>query len=96
MIHRRGRRGASIALLATALAAVVVGAPATAQSPAPAKSAVRSSEAVQAGREIYNRSCTMCHGQDGTAGVRDATAAKAAWTSFCRALFASAEFRYLN
>ena len=35
-------------------------------------------------------------GQDGTAGVRDATAAKAAWTSFCRALFASAEFRYLN
>lgn len=28
------------------------------------------SEAVQQGREIYNRSCTMCHGQDGTAGDR--------------------------
>lgn len=35
-------------------------------------------------------------GQSGAAGVRDADAAKAAWTSFCRALFASAEFRYLN
>jgi len=28
--------------------------------------------------------------------ARDADAAKAAWTSFCRALFASAEFRYIN
>jgi cytochrome c553 len=35
-------------------------------------------------------------GQDGANGVRDARAADAAWTSFCRALFASAEFRYLN
>ncbi|HSI14012.1 MAG TPA: DUF1553 domain-containing protein, partial [Chthoniobacter sp.] len=35
-------------------------------------------------------------GQSGAAGVRDADAAKAAWTSFCRALFASAEFRYIN
>ena len=35
-------------------------------------------------------------GASGAAGVRDAEAAKAAWTSFCRALFASAEFRYLN
>ena len=35
-------------------------------------------------------------GQSGAAGVRDAGAANAAWTSFCRALFASAEFRYLN
>jgi hypothetical protein len=35
-------------------------------------------------------------GQSGAAGVRDAEASKAAWTSFCRALFASAEFRYLN
>jgi hypothetical protein len=35
-------------------------------------------------------------GQDGATGVRDAVAAKAAWTSFCRALFASAEFRYIN
>jgi putative heme-binding domain-containing protein len=25
---------------------------------------------VQQGRDIYNRSCTMCHGQDGTAGDR--------------------------
>ena len=25
---------------------------------------------IQQGREIYNRSCTMCHGQDGTAGDR--------------------------
>jgi putative heme-binding domain-containing protein len=29
-----------------------------------------SSEMIQQGREIYNRSCTMCHGQDGTAGDR--------------------------
>ena len=29
-------------------------------------------------------------------GLRDAADVKAAWTSFCRALFASAEFRYLN
>ncbi len=35
-------------------------------------------------------------GENGTAGVRDAAGARAAWTSFCRALFASAEFRYLN
>jgi hypothetical protein len=35
-------------------------------------------------------------GESGVAGVRDAATAKAAWTSFCRALFASAEFRYLN
>ncbi len=34
--------------------------------------------------------------ETGVAGVRDAEASKAAWTSFCRALFASAEFRYLN
>ena len=27
-------------------------------------------EVSQHGREIYNRSCTMCHGQDGTAGDR--------------------------
>jgi hypothetical protein len=35
-------------------------------------------------------------GQNGAAGVRDGSATKAAWTSFCRALFASAEFRYVN
>jgi hypothetical protein len=35
-------------------------------------------------------------GQAGVAGVHDAEASKAAWTSFCRALFASAEFRYVN
>jgi hypothetical protein len=35
-------------------------------------------------------------GQTGAAGVHDAEASKAAWTSFCRALFASAEFRYVN
>jgi putative heme-binding domain-containing protein len=28
------------------------------------------SEAASQGRDIYNRSCTMCHGQDGTAGDR--------------------------
>ena len=28
--------------------------------------------------------------------LKDAQDVKAAWTSFCRALFASAEFRYLN
>jgi hypothetical protein len=30
------------------------------------------------------------------AGPKDGDAAKAAWTSFCRALFAAAEFRYLS
>ncbi len=35
-------------------------------------------------------------GDTGPSGVRDASDVKAAWTSFCRALFASAEFRYLN
>jgi hypothetical protein len=39
---------------------------------------------------------SWARGQSGAAGVRDADAAKAAWTSFCRALFASAEFRYVN
>jgi hypothetical protein len=35
-------------------------------------------------------------GDKSTAGVRDAEDTRAAWTSFCRALFACAEFRYLN
>jgi hypothetical protein len=35
-------------------------------------------------------------GDDQPAGVRGDEAIKAAWSSFCRALFASAEFRYLN
>jgi len=34
------------------------------------KPAAALSAGVQQGREIYNRSCTMCHGQDGTAGDR--------------------------
>jgi putative heme-binding domain-containing protein len=34
------------------------------------KPAQGSSERAQQGREIYNRSCTMCHGQDGMAGDR--------------------------
>jgi cytochrome c oxidase cbb3-type subunit 3 len=40
--------------------------------PAPAAQASReiSPGVIQQGREIYNRSCTMCHGQDGTAGDR--------------------------
>lgn len=29
-----------------------------------------SADTIQEGRSIYNRSCTMCHGQDGTAGDR--------------------------
>lgn len=29
-----------------------------------------SPESIQQGRSIFNRSCTMCHGQDGTAGDR--------------------------
>jgi putative heme-binding domain-containing protein len=29
-----------------------------------------SAEAVEQGRELYNRSCTSCHGQDGTVGDR--------------------------
>jgi cytochrome c oxidase cbb3-type subunit III len=32
--------------------------------------ALASAETIQQGRSIYNRSCTMCHGQDGTAGDR--------------------------
>ncbi len=32
--------------------------------------AAASSETIAQGREIYNRSCTMCHGQDGMAGDR--------------------------
>jgi cytochrome c oxidase cbb3-type subunit III len=32
--------------------------------------AAPSFEGAQQGREIYNRSCTICHGQDGTAGDR--------------------------
>ena len=35
-------------------------------------------------------------GDKSVPGLPDAADAKAAWTSFCRALFASAEFRYLN
>ncbi|MFN7919962.1 MAG: carbohydrate-binding family 9-like protein [Bryobacteraceae bacterium] len=35
-----------------------------------ARSAPASSADVKAGREIYNRSCTMCHGLDGAAGDR--------------------------
>ena len=35
-------------------------------------------------------------GDQSTPGLRNAEASTAAWTSFCRALFASAEFRYLN
>ncbi len=35
-------------------------------------------------------------GDTSAPGLRDADDVKAAWTSFCRALFASAEFRYLN
>ena len=30
------------------------------------------------------------------AGLKDAEDVKAAWTSFCRALFATSDFRYLN
>ena len=35
-------------------------------------------------------------GDTSAPALRDAEDVKAAWTSFCRALFASAEFRYLN
>jgi hypothetical protein len=35
-------------------------------------------------------------GDGSSPGLLDAEGMKAAWTSFCRALFASAEFRYLN
>jgi putative heme-binding domain-containing protein len=42
-----------------------------AAAPAQAAQAARPSpETLQQGRSIYNRSCTMCHGQDGTAGDR--------------------------
>lgn len=35
-------------------------------------------------------------GDKSTPGLKDTADNKAAWTSFCRALFASAEFRYVN
>ena len=35
-------------------------------------------------------------GDTSAPGLRDASDVQAAWTSFCRALFASAEFRFLN
>jgi hypothetical protein len=35
-------------------------------------------------------------GDKRVAGLKDAQAVEAAWTSFCRALFAAGEFRYLN
>jgi hypothetical protein len=35
-------------------------------------------------------------GDKSSAGMRDAEDVKAAWTSFCRALFATSDFRYLN
>jgi hypothetical protein len=35
-------------------------------------------------------------GDKPVAGLKDADAMEAAWTSFCRALFAAGEFRYLN
>ena len=35
-------------------------------------------------------------GDTSAPALKDAEDVKAAWTSFCRALFASAEFRYLN
>ena len=35
-------------------------------------------------------------GDTSAPGLKDAEDVKAAWTSYCRALFASAEFRYLN
>jgi hypothetical protein len=35
-------------------------------------------------------------GETDVAALRNADTSKAAWTSFCRALFASAEFRYVN
>jgi len=50
-----------------------------------------------AAMNFFNRfPAGWAQGSSGLAGVRDAEAAKAAWTNFCRALFASAEFRYLN
>jgi putative heme-binding domain-containing protein len=36
----------------------------------PAATAAASPDTILAGREIYNRSCTMCHGKDGDAGDR--------------------------
>ena len=51
----------------------------------------------QASAAFFSRFPSNWKKGDGTSpGLLDAEAAKAAWTSFCRALFASAEFRYLN
>ena len=35
-------------------------------------------------------------GDKSSPGLKDAEDVKAAWTSFCRALFATSDFRYLN
>jgi hypothetical protein len=53
-------------------------------------------ERAAATRFFSNFPSAWAKGESGVAGPRDEEAAKAAWTSFCRALFASAEFRYLN
>ena len=35
-------------------------------------------------------------GDSSTPGLKDAEDVRAAWTSFCRSLFATSDFRYLN
>jgi hypothetical protein len=39
---------------------------------------------------------SWANGDKATPGLKDAEAVDAAWTSFCRALFAAGEFRYVN
>jgi hypothetical protein len=59
----------------------------------------RAPDAVErkASAEFFSRFPSNWKKGDGaTPGTLDAESMKAAWTSFCRALFASAEFRYLN
>jgi len=51
----------------------------------------------QASANFFSRFPSNWSKGDGASpGMLTGESAKAAWTSFCRALFASAEFRYLN
>jgi len=62
-----GRTGFLLLLATLCLTAQRSGRPAEPDQPNPLG---RSAEVVEAGKQLYNKSCTMCHGLDGTAGDR--------------------------
>src|SRR5205814_10377340 len=57
-------------MLILALAAAPVYAQRGRGNAAPANPFAGSEQAVAEGRDLYNRSCTACHGSEGTAGAR--------------------------